>query len=284
MAKVFLNGKIVDSENAQVSASDSGFLFGMGLFETMRCVNGKVFGLDFHLDRLFESIKALGIKNVCERDFIIDAIDKTLKANNLADARMRLTLTNGPVSLEENKTPTLLITATEFQPYPPEYYENGVGVIITDCRQNPTDPTAGHKTTAIFSRLHVLDQARQKRASEALWFTMDNILAEGCISNVFLVKDGSLYTPRLETPVLPGVMRQTVCRIARDSGIEVVEKDLTIQDLLAADEIFMTNVIMLILPVIQVEAHTVGDGKPGKITEKLLAALQNEITGMGESK
>jgi branched-chain amino acid aminotransferase len=284
MAKVFLNGKIIDSTDAQVSASDSGFLFGMGLFETMRCVNGKVFGLDFHLDRLFESIKALGLKNVCERDFIIDAIDKTLKANDLTDARLRLTLTNGPVSADEAQTPTLLITATEFQPYPPEYYKDGVGVIITDCRQNPTDPTAGHKTTAIFSRLHVLDQARAKRASEALWFTMENVLAEGCISNVFLVKDGTLYTPRLETPVLPGVTRQAVCDIARESGIEVVEKDITIQELLAADEIFMTNVIMLILPVIQVEAHAVGYGKPGEMTKKLLAALQDKINGEGESK
>ena len=130
----------------------------------------------------------------------------------------------------------------------------------------------------------MLNDAHRKKAAEALWFTTENILAEGCVSNVFLVKDGILQTPRLETPILPGITRKTILRIAGDEQIEVIEKDLTIQDVLAADEIFLTNVVMLVLPVIQVEARTIGDGKPGEVTKKVLAALQNEVSAQGETK
>jgi branched-subunit amino acid aminotransferase/4-amino-4-deoxychorismate lyase len=111
--------------------------------------------------------------------------------------------------------------------------------------------------------------AHQKKAAEALWFTTDNRLAEGCVSNIFLVKNSVLYTPPVNTPVLPGVMRKTVCEIASKNSIQLVEKNLSIDDLLDADEVFMTNVIMEIMPVVGVEKHTVGDGKVGAMTKKL---------------
>jgi branched-subunit amino acid aminotransferase/4-amino-4-deoxychorismate lyase len=114
-----------------------------------------------------------------------------------------------------------------------------------------------------------LRQAHQKRAAEALWFTVDNRLAEGCISNVFLVKNSTLYTPALTTPVLPGVARKTVCQIAVKNSIKLIEKDLGIDDVLTADEMFLTNVIMQIMPITSVEKHTVGDGKVGPVTKKL---------------
>lgn len=114
-----------------------------------------------------------------------------------------------------------------------------------------------------------LKSAHQKRAAEALWFTVDSRLAEGCISNVFLVKDSTLYTPPIETPVLAGVARKTVFQIALKNSIEFVEKNLYISDVLDADEVFLTNVIMQILPVNSVEKHTVGTGKPGPVTKKL---------------
>jgi branched-subunit amino acid aminotransferase/4-amino-4-deoxychorismate lyase len=114
-----------------------------------------------------------------------------------------------------------------------------------------------------------LKSAHQKRAAEALWFTVDNRLAEGCISNVFLVKDSALYTPPIETPVLAGVARKTVFQIALKNSIEFIEKNLYISDLLDADEIFLTNVIMQIMPISRVEKHTVSNGKPGPLTKKL---------------
>jgi D-amino acid aminotransferase len=274
MAKVFLNDKVIDDTEAHISVSDSGFLYGMGLFETMRCTGGKVFALDDHLDRLFNSAKELAINNPYEKKYIKDAIRQALEANNLADARLRLTLTNGPMAQGGETKATLLITATRFEPYPAEYYQNGVGIVLTDFRQNTQDPIVKHKTTNYFSRLLALNIAHQKKAAEALWFTTDNRLAEGCVSNVFCVADSVLYTPTLDTPVLPGIMRKTVCEIAKAQSINLVEKDLTIQELLAADEVFLTNVIMLILPVVAVEAHTVGNGKVGPMTKKLMKCLE----------
>jgi len=269
--KVFLNNKLVDADKACISAADSGFLYGAGLFETMRCNHGVVFCLKDHLDRLFFSAAALSIEHSYDRKFITDAIYKLLKANNLADARLRLTLTSGPMSESQDRPQaTLLINATKLRPYPPEYYKNGVLVVLCPFRQNPSEPIYGHKTINYFPRMIALNLAHQKRAAEALWFTIDNRLAEGCISNVFLVKDSVLYTPPIRTPVLAGVARKTVCQIALKNSIGLVEKDLYISDVLEADEIFLTNVIMQIMPITRVEKHMVSDGRVGAMTKKLM--------------
>lgn len=270
MEKVFLNDKLVDIDKASVSTSDGGFLYGAGLFETMRSYNGIVFRLDDHLDRLFNSAAVLGIQNTYEKSYIADAINSTLKANDLTEARMRLTLTSGPMSeSQEKRSTTLLVAATKVQPYPAQYYDNGVLVTLCPYRQNPYEPTTGHKTLNYFSRIAALGDAHRKKAAEALWFTTDNRLAEGCISNVFLVKDSVIYTPTLATPVLAGIARKTVCQIIFDNSIKLVEKDLFIDDLLAADEIFLTNVIMQVMPITGVEKHTVGSGKVGPMVKKL---------------
>ena len=278
MEKVFLNDKLVESDKACISVTNSGFLYGAGLFETMRSYNGVVFALADHLDRLFFSANSLSIKNTYDKKFITDAIYKVLKANKLTDARLRLTLTGGAMSKsEEERQATLLIAATKFEPYPAEYYKNGVLVTLCPFRQNTAEPIYGHKTISYFSRMIGLNLAHQRRAAEALWFTVNNRLAEGCISNVFIVKDSALYTPPIETPVLAGVARKTVCQIALKSSIKLVEKNLSIDDLLAADEVFLTNVIMQIMPVSKVEKHTVGNGKVGPITKKLINYLDEFI-------
>jgi len=270
MEKVFLNDKLIDNDKAGISVTDSGFLYGAGLFETMRAKNGIVFSLADHLDRLSFSAARLAIPITYDRKYITDAIYKLLGVNKLKDARLRLTLTGGPMSVsEENRKSTLLITAARLMTYPAEYYQKGVMVVLSPFRQNPADPTYGHKTTSYFARMTALRLAHQKRAAEAVWFTVDGRLAEGCISNVFLVKDSKLYTPPIETPVLAGIARKTVCQTAIKNRIELVERDLSIDDLLAADEVFLTNVIMKVLPVIAVEKHTVGSGKVGEFTVKL---------------
>ena len=279
--KVFLNDSLIDVNEARVSATDSGLLYGAGLFETMRSRQGVVFRLDDHLDRLFASARALSISCSCEKAHIRAAIDRLLQANQLTEARLRLTLTNGPLAQsEEQRQPTLLITATAFRPYPPEYYQTGVLVVLCPFRQNATDPTCGHKTTSYYPRLLALNLAHQKRAAEALWFTTDNRLAEGCVSNIFLVKNSILQTPSLETPVLPGIARKTVRELARQQSLDLAEKDLFIGDLLEADEVFLTNVIREVVPVVGVEQHTVGNGKVGAITGKLregfLQALEQQ--------
>ena len=277
MNKVFLNGEIIDAADAKVSIFDSGFLYGSGLFETMRATDGKVFRIDDHIERLFASAETLGITIGGDKKYIYDAVYNTLDANQLKFARIRLTVTNGPMGPDEESKPTVLVTATEFQAYPAEFYNDGVRVVLTDYRQNPADPLCGHKSTCYSARLIALKDAQKKQATEAIWFTTDNKLAEGCVSSVFVIKDGKVLTPPLNTPVLDGIARKTVMEIAKDQRIETAEKELFINDLLEADEVFVTNVIMLMLPVTIVEAHTIGDGKPGAITKKLLEKFQEFI-------
>lgn len=268
--KVFLNDGLIDADKACIPASDSGLLYGAGLFETMRSHNGVVFALADHLDRLFFSARSLSINNPYDKQYFTNAVYEVLNANKLSDARLRITFTNGPmVESDEDRRPTLLITATEFRSYPPEYYKNGVMVILCPYRQNPDDPTCGHKSTSYYSRMIALNMAHQKRAAEALWFTTDGRLAEGCVSNVFMVKDAAVCTPPIETPVLAGVARKTVCQLAIRNSIELVEENLTIDNLLGANEVFLTNVIMQVMPITSVEKHTVGDGKVGPTVKKL---------------
>jgi branched-chain amino acid aminotransferase len=275
--KVFLNNKLVDAKKACVPITDSSFLYGVGLFETMRSHNGVVFALVDHLDRLSFSAARLSINNPYDAKHLVDAVNEVLCANRLSDARVRLTLTNGPMAEAGQQQATLLVTATKFRPYPPEYYKNGVTVVLCPFRQNPSDLTCGHKTTSYFSRMMALNHAHQKRAAEALWFTVDNRLAEGCVSNVFLVKNSTLYTPPIHTPVLAGVARKTVCQIALEDSIKLIEKHLSIDDVLGADEIFLTNVIMQVMPITKVEKHMVGGGRVGPMTKALKKKFEQLI-------
>ncbi len=277
MEHVFLNGQIAGAEAAQISITDSSFLYGIGLFETMRAVNGRVFRLADHLARLNASAKALSLCNRYTDDQITAAIGQLLQANELSEARLRLSLSNGPIQPDGKASSTLLITAVPFVPYPKEYYDKGVRVILTDFRQNPKDPFVGHKSTCYGPRLMALRDAHEKLAAEALWFTTENALAEGCVSSVFLVREGKLCTPPLDTPVLDGIARKAVLEIAAAEDIECLQQTLGIDDLLAAEEVFVTNVIMQVLPVVAVEAHTVGQGRPGTLTTRLMKCYDQAL-------
>jgi branched-subunit amino acid aminotransferase/4-amino-4-deoxychorismate lyase len=150
-------------------------------------------------------------------------------------------------------------------------------VIVSRYKQNPDDPTSRHKTINYFPRLAALQEAQQKNRGEALWFTTTNRLAEGCISNVFLVKDDRLLTPPLDTPVLPGITRKVVLESAREHSLYCEERELFIKDLLDASEVILTNSIMALMPVSSVEAHAVGEEKPGPVYQKLQAWYQDKI-------
>lgn len=285
MSKVYLNDKIVPSDEAMICASDAGFLYGSGLFETLRVEHGSAFCVDQHLERLFNSAAALEMGLTHTPDSLKEAITEVLEANDLSEARVRLTVSAGTPSDDDEKVnSTTLITAVPLVPYAEACYEQGILVILCPYRQNPADPLAGHKGTSYFSRMLGLRTAHQKRAAEALWFTTDGYLAEGCVSNVFLVKDNRLLTPPLGTPVLPGIARHTVCRLAAEQGLDLEEKALTIDDLLGADEVFVTNVIMKVMPVVHVEQHSVGEGKVGPVTQILMTQFDEFIAAQCRSQ
>ena len=168
-------------------------------------------------------------------------------------------------------------TASPLSGYPAELYDRGVNAAICDFRQSTNDPLAGHKSTAYVQRLLGLRQAQQKRCMEAIWFTTRNELAEGSISNVFVVRGGVLKTPPLDTPVLPGIARGLVLQIASDVGIEREECPLMIDDLLDADEVLLTNAIMQVMPVVRVERRDIGQGRVGPISKRLYQEYRNRV-------
>ena len=158
---------------------------------------------------------------------------------------------------------------------PPQWYTDGIRVVVSTFKQVTGHPTFGYKTGNYLVRHLAMQEAAAKSSQEALWFTLDNRLAEGCTSNVFLVLDGVLYTPPRDTPVLPGVVRQAVLELCRTEGIEACDgRPLTVREMLDAEEMFMTGSVKGIVPVTHIEAHQVGEGKVGPLTRRLMEAYQ----------
>ena len=293
--KVYLNGEMVDLEDAQISIADAGFQHAIGLFETMAVYHSRVFRLEAHLERLRGSTQELGLAQNLDVNELQRAVEVTVSENRLERARVRLTVTPGSIPLPRRHDdgngndplkPTVLVMATEPTVYDPDYFEKGITVLIAPPGANPFDATAGHKTLAYWSRLRTLRQAAAVGAGEAIWLNVTNHLASGAVSNLFLVKDNKLLTPfarsealpgALAAPVLPGVTRGTVIELAQTMEITVQRRMLSVDDLLGADEVFLTNSSWLVLPVTHVEKHRVGGGEVGLVTKRLRDALLERI-------
>lgn len=288
--KTYLNGQMLDDNQALVSSQDAGFQHGVGLFETMFATNGKVFRLDQHLARLKRSAAELGLAADMDTAPLADAVNQTLAANELVDARLRLTVTAGTISMLRTSDgepamqvkQTVCVHASEPTAFAPGYFDQGVRVRLYGQGANPFDITAGHKTLNYWARLRSLRQAAASDCAEAIWLSVTNHLASGAVSNVFLVKDGELLTPiargeekaeALPAPVLPGVTRQAVIELAEQQGLTVKKQMLSVEELLEADEVFLTNSNWKVLPVIAVEQKTIADGKVGAVTKSLREAL-----------
>jgi branched-chain amino acid aminotransferase len=270
---VYLNGEFIEASTATISIFDGGFLHGAGLFETMRADHGRVFRLQPHLERMVASAEVLGLPIGLDVLPAAKDFDKLIADNSLRTARLRMTVTVGSMHpsdvAADRPALTVCVTASPLPAYPPELFRHGMKVMITMYTQSTTDPLTGHKTTNYLPRLLALRKAREFNCGEALWFTPQNYLTEGCISSVFVVKDNAIATPPLDTPVLPSVTRSAVLEIAQREGIEHHEKTLDINDVLGADEVFITNSSMQIVPVCSVEKTDIGEGKPGPMAARL---------------
>lgn len=294
MPYVWINNTFLDEADAAISVRDTGLLHAIGVFTTMRASEGSVIRLGAHLKRLRDSCDALFIPLMYKDSELSDAIDELLAKNELREARLRLTITRGTSQNDPlhglRVEPTAILTAATFEPYPAEYYEKGLTCIVLDQQKlNPYDIQAGHKTLDYFSRLTALRDANRRGAGEALWFNVHNYLQSGSISNVFIVKAGALVTPptndelqreevRAQTAyprsnVLPGTTRGAIFDIAHEQGIDVRLASITISDLLDADEVFLTNSVMGVMPVTRVEKRAIADEKPGALTRRLASLL-----------
>lgn len=286
---VWLNGAFVDPDEAKVSAFDAGFQHGVGLFETVLAVDGEAVMLEAHLRRLAGSAKALGLTQRMRVAPLAQAVAMTAQRCDLPRARVRVTITGGDLNLraapapEREHDPTVLIVAQPAPAHPEALFEKGAFATIADGRLNPLDPFAGHKTLHYWPRLAALQRAAAVGADETLFLQVTNHLAGGAVSNVFLVKDGSLRTPiargeesdegaDLPSPVLPGVTRAWAIETAAGLGAACARRMLSVDDLLDADEAFLTNSMWGVLPLTRVERETIGDAAPGELTLRLRQA------------
>ncbi len=271
--------------DAKVSLFDAGLQHGVGLFETMAARNGSIFRPMAHLERLKASAVQLGLLEVLQLEPLAEAICMTLEKNEAAEARVRLTLTAGDLRMlnspgvanaSQRSDPTIAIVVQPPTPYPAELFSRGVRACVAEARLNTQDPFAGHKTIWYWPRLAELQRAAATGSSESIFFTNTNRLACGAVSNIFVVSGGVIRTPSArgdagvtDAPVLPGVTRAVVFECAQASGIEVETRDLTIDHLLGADEVFLTNSSWGVLAVVAVERTAIGQGTPGPIAAEL---------------
>jgi branched-subunit amino acid aminotransferase/4-amino-4-deoxychorismate lyase len=284
---VWLNGNFVERDKATVAAFDAGLQHGIGLFETLAAHHGTVFRAEAHTRRLVQSAKELLLSESLRAEPLADAVALAVQRNGLDRARIRLTVTGGNLNVLATRgrsprvDPTILIDVQPPTIYPEAFFEHGVMVTVADGRLNPMSPMAGHKTLDYWPRIHALQHSAARKGGEALWFVVTGHLAGGSVSNVFLVTGGSLLTPfaRGEDPqdpaggaVLPGITRAAILELCESLGIETRRQALDVNDVLSADEIFVTNSSWGVLPVVAVEQEKVGDGQVGDMTTRLRGA------------
>ena len=275
---VFANGRFCRDREAGVSPFDRGFLYGEGLFETLRAYRGRVFRLDNHVERLIKSARSLGIPLPRELSRIEGAIVKLLRLNRLSDARVRVTLSRGPGPGTASAKPKarLFITASRF-PSPGRIQKNGVSAVISSIRRNPHSPLSRLKSQNYLECILARDEARRRKSYEAIFLDTRGYVVEGSTSNIFLVSDGRLITPSLEGPLLPGITRRVVLEIVGHLGIPVRQRKVKPAELSEAREVFLTNSLVEVLPAIRIEGKKVGSGRPGPVTRTLQKAYKNEV-------
>lgn len=279
---VYINGELVERGEARVSAFDRGLLYGYGLFETVRSYGGQVFRLDRHLSRLARSAEMLQIDAALDVAGLERAVYDTLAANEISDARIRLTMTAGEgersISPPTSGSLTTVIVAEELILPPPHAYQNGIRAAIVGVARNSRSPLSGLKSIGYMESLLARSQAAVAGAEEAVMLNERGLVSECSTSNIFIVASGRLLTPSVEGGILPGITRDVVLELASGLGIEASECDVAVADLLDADEAFITNSVIEILPIVEVDQKPIGRGKPGEVTARLSEAYK-EVVG-----
>ncbi len=278
---VYANGQIVRRMAATVSAFDRSFLYGDGLFETVRAYGGTPFMLTEHLERMADSASELGIR-MPEPDEIAGVVAELIKRNKLTEAYVRITLSRGihagVLAPDEPPEPGLVVEARPLHPYPREMYERGAEVIVSSLRHDSSSPIRRHKTTSYLTSILATREAKKRDADEAVRLDHAGDVAEGATSNVFCVRDGRLFTPPREMNILPGITRRSVIKLARQNGLEVIEVRFGLADLRSADEVFLTNSLMEVMPVRSIDGEEVSSS-PGPTTGLLAEAYTRFVAG-----
>ncbi len=277
--QVYINGKLYDKADAKISVYDHGLLYGDGVFEGIRIYDGKVFRLKEHVDRLFESAKAIKLEIPMTREQMVKAIQDTVNVNNKTNGYIRPVVTRGAgtLGLDPRKTsdPQIIIIVDDISLYPPELYENGMEIAtVATIRNHPAALNPRIKSLNYLNNILAKIEGIQQGCLESLMLNHKGEIAECTGDNIFLIKDGHLRTPPIDAGVLAGITRDAVIGLAKEARIPVDEISLTRHDVFIADECFLTGTAAEIIPVVKCDGRAIGTGKPGPITKKLREAFQ----------
>lgn len=272
--KVYISGKLYDKDDAKISVYDHGLLYGDGVFEGMRSYGGKVFCLIEHLDRLWNSAKALCLEIPMTKEAMARAVNETLQANKIEDGYIRLVVTRGAgtLGLDPNRcsNPQVIIITDYISLYPDEFYQNGLQIITASTiRNHPAALNPRIKSLNYLNNILAKIEGLQAGCIEALMLNHKGEVAECTGDNIFIVVKGDILTPPNDAGILEGITRRAVIELARAGGLTVRETALTKHDIYVADECFLTGSAAEVIPVVKVDSRKIGDGKPGPVTREL---------------
>jgi branched-chain amino acid aminotransferase len=280
--KIYINGELFDKDDAKVSVYDHGLLYGDGVFEGIRSYGGKVFRLAEHLDRLWDSAKAIWLQLPLSKEEMAKAIEDTLAVNKIKDGYIRVLVTRGAgtLGLDPNRCsePQVIIIADKISLYPDELYQKGLKIVtVSVARTHPAALSPRIKSLNYLNNILAKIEGLQAGCIEALMLNHKGEIAECTGDNIFLVRHRRLLTPPIDAGILEGVTRDAVIGLARGMGLEVCEIPLTKHDVYIADECFLTGTAAEVVPVVTVDCRTIGDGVPGPITRELMTRF-HELT------
>jgi branched-chain amino acid aminotransferase len=273
--KIYIDGKFYDEGAAKISVFDHGLLYGDGIFEGIRVYNSRVFKLKEHIDRLFCSAKAILLDIPISHAEMMRAVVETCRRNKLKDGYVRLLVTRGKGTLGLNpnrcKSPSVIIIAGRIQLYPPEFYQRGLDIITVPTTRNlhsALNPAI--KSLNYLNNILAKIEANNSGCEEAIMLNAEGYVAECTGDNIFIIKEGRMFTPPLSAGALYGITRNVVIELARERGVEVSEPNLTRYDVFNADECFLTGTGAELVPVVKVDGRVIGTGKPGPLTKALV--------------
>jgi branched-chain amino acid aminotransferase len=277
---IYLDGELVPRDQARVSVFDHGLLYGDGVFEGIRVYDGRIFRLDEHIKRLERSARAILLDLPLSHEELIAATVETCRANSVEDGYIRLVVTRGVGDLgldpRSCPKPTVFIIAGDIQLYPEELYERGLSLITCSTRRNsPASLDPGIKSLNYLNNILAKIECIHADASEGIMLTQAGLVSECTGDNIFVVRGGKLITPPVEAGILDGITRSAVIELAADENITVHETLFPITEVYGADECFLTGTAAELVPVVQVDGRTVGDGKPGPVTKRLLKRFRD---------
>jgi len=285
---IYIDGKFYPKSEAKISVYDHGLLYGDGVFEGIRAYNGVVFKLREHIDRLYKSAHPIFLKIPLTKAELKEAVLETLRKNKLTNAYIRLVVTRGvgDLGLDPRKCPKatiIIITEPLLQLHSAEKVENGINTIITWVKRNPVD-TATHEMKSLNYLNSILGkiEANNIGADEAICLDKAGYVVEGVGENIFIVRDDKLLTPPVSSGALDGITRALIIRLAKKLEIEVIERNITPNELFTADEVFFTGTAAEVAPIREVNKRAIGMGKPGPVTKRIIQVFEKATKDSNE--